>query len=116
MTYLDREIYLELKQLFTSVKDKFEEIIKQESLNNVNLVCWVPHEVGSLVQIGWEDGLIEDMEQFLMDIAPFNKWIKHDEPGTNFKHNFFEHVRTKIVGNVSLTLIVKEGNLYLGKY
>jgi len=83
---------------------------------NANIFCFIPHEVGSLVQIGWEDGLVEDLENFLNHIAPPNKWTKHDEPGTPFRNNFFEHVRTKLVGNTSLTLIVKDGELYLGKY
>ncbi|MFH0856490.1 MAG: YjbQ family protein [bacterium] len=116
MNYMDKEINLDLKKLFTSVKDDLLKIIKTEELKNANLVCWVPHEVGSLVQLGWEEGLIEDMEEFLNDIAPPNKYLNHDETGTLFRHNFFEHIRTKIVGNVSLTLIVKDSDLYLGKY
>lgn len=116
MKYIDREINLKLTKKFTSVKSVFENIIREEKLIDANLVCWVPHEVGSLVQIGWENGLIEDLEAFLNDIAPKNKWTKHDEKGTPFRNNFFEHIRTKLVGNVSLTLIVKDKKLYLGKY
>lgn len=116
MKYLDKEIKLKLTQQFTSVKNAFEKLIKAEMLIDANLVCWVPHEVGSLIQIGWEDGLTEDLESFLNDKAPKNKWMKHDEPDTPFRYNFFEHIRTKLVGNVSLTLIVKNKKLYIGKY
>jgi thiamine phosphate synthase YjbQ (UPF0047 family) len=116
MVYIDHEINLKLVRQFTSVKKVFEEIISNHKLTDANLVCWVPQEVGSLVQIGWEDGLIEDMEAFLDNIAPAGKWTKHDEPNTPFRNNFFEHLRTKLIGNVSLTLLVKDGKLYLGQY
>lgn len=116
MEYIDKEINLKLTKQFTSVKNVFEKIINDEGLVDANIVCWMPHEVGSLIQIGWEDGLIEDLEDFFNDTAPKNKWIKHDEPNTPFRNNFFEHIRGKLVGNVSLTLIVKNGKLYIGKY
>ena len=116
MEYIDKEINLKLSKQFTSVKDVFENLIKEEGLIDANLVCWVPHEVSSLIQVGWEDGLLEDLESFLDDTAPANKWKQHDEPGTPFRYNFFEHIRGKLVGNVSMTLIVKDSKLYIGKY
>lgn len=116
MEVIDKEIKLHLEKQFTSVKTLFENLVKEEKLNNANLVLWVPHEVSSLIEIGWEDGLIEDLEKFLEDTAPSGKWVRHDEPGTPFRHNFFEHIRPKLVGSVSLTLIVKDSKLYLGKY
>ena len=116
MEIIDKEIKLTLKQEFTSVKSYFESLIKEENLTTANFVCWVPHEVSGLVQIGWEDGLLDDLKDFLNDTAPANKWKKHDEPGTPFRYNFYEHIRSKLVGNVSMTLIVKDGKLYIGKY
>jgi secondary thiamine-phosphate synthase enzyme len=114
--FLDTEIDLVLKQEFTSVKKHFESIIKENKLNNANLVCFVPHEVSSLIQIGWEDGLLDDLKDFLIDVAPQGKYTKHDEPGTPFRHNFYEHIRAKLVGSISITLVVKSKKLYLGKY
>jgi len=116
MKIIDREINLNLGKMFTSLKSELEKVIKEEKLKNANIVCWVPHEVSSLIQIGWEEGLIKDLEKFFEDIAPPGKWIEHDESGTPFGKNFFEHIRTKLVGSVSLTLIIKDGKLYLGKY
>ena len=116
METIDREINLHLEKQLTSLKGEFDKLIKEEKLKNANLVCWVPHEVSSLVQIGWEDGLVEDLEKFLEDVAPPGKWTKHDESGTPFRENFHEHIRTKLAGSVSMTLIVKDGKLYLGKY
>jgi secondary thiamine-phosphate synthase enzyme len=116
MEIIDREITLHLEKEFTSIKSDFQELAKKEKLKNANLVCWVPHEVASLIQTGWEDGLIEDLGKFLEDTAPSGKWTKHDEPGTPFRHNFHEHIRSKLVGSVSMTFMVKDGELYLGKY
>lgn len=116
MKYIDKELDLKLTKKFTSVKVMFEKLIKDEGLVDANIVCWVPHEVSSLIQMGWEDGLVEDLDKFLEDTAPENKWMNHDEPGTPFRYNFFEHIRSKIVGNVSMTLIVKDKKLYIGKY
>jgi thiamine phosphate synthase YjbQ (UPF0047 family) len=116
MNIIDQEINLELKEIFTPIKDKLEEIIKNENLLEANIVCWVPHEVSSLVQLGWEDGLVNDMKDFLNDTVPEDRWKKHDEEGTPFRYNFFEHCRTKLIGSVSMTFIIKEGKLYLGKY
>jgi len=116
MIIIDKEIKLHLEKQFTSLRNEFERLIKEERLNNANIFCWVPHEVSSLVQIGWEDGLIEDIEKFLEDTAPADKWIKHDEPGTPFGKNSHHHIRTKLVGSVSMNFIVKDSKLYLGKY
>jgi len=116
MKIIDKEINLHLEKQFTPLKSEFEKLIKEEKLKNANLVCWIPHEVSSLVQIGWENGLIEDLESFLQDIVPPEKWIKHDEPEALFRKNFHQHVRTKIVGSVSMTFVVKDSKLYLGKY
>ena len=101
MNFIDREINLKLEKEFTSVKSPFESLIKDENLKNVNIICWIPHEVSSLVQIGWEDGLIEDLEKFLQDTIPKNKWKKHDEPGTPFRHNFQDHIKTVFIVNVN---------------
>ncbi|MDA2922476.1 YjbQ family protein [Patescibacteria group bacterium AH-259-L07] len=116
MNVIDKELNLELKDEFTSVKSLFESLIKENKLNNANIICWVPHEVSSLIQIGWEDGLLDDLKDFLNDKAPKGKWMKHDEPDTPFRHNFYEHIRSKLVGNISMTLIVKDRELYIGKY
>jgi len=116
MNIIDKELNLNLKEEFTSVKTLFENLIKEYKLKDANLTCWVPHEVSSLIQIGWEDGLLDDLKEFLKDTAPKNKWMNHDEPDTAFRHNFHEHIRSKLVGNISMTLIVKDGKLYIGKY
>ncbi len=113
---LDKELNLELEEEFTSIVDLLKDVIKKEKLKNANIICFVPHEVSSLVYIGWEDGLIEDLRDCLRDLLPENKWKHHDEPDTPFRHNFYEHIRSKLIGNTSTTLIVKDGELYLGKY
>ncbi len=116
MEIIDKEIKLELKEEFTSVKRLFESLVQENNLNNANIICWVPHEVSSLIQIGWEDGLVDDLKDFLNDKAAKGKWTKHDEPNTPFRHNFYEHIRSKLVGNISMTIIVKNSKLYIGKY
>jgi len=116
MEIIDKEIQLKLDQEFTSVKSRFESLIKDENLKTANIICWVPHEVSSLIQIGWEDGLIDDLKAFLKEKAPSNKWKNHDEPGTPFRYNFHEHIRAKLIGEISLTLIIKNSKLYIGKY
>ncbi len=116
MKIIDEELNLKLQEEFTPVKDLLKSLIQKNNLNNANIVCWVPHEVSSLIQIGWEDGLLDDLKRFLKDKAPKNKWLEHDEPDTPFRHNFYEHIRSKLIGNVSMTLIVKDGELYIGKY
>ncbi len=116
MEVIDKEIKLELKKEFTSVKNLFESLVQENNLNNANIVCWVPHEVSSLIQIGWENGLLDDLKDFLNDKAPKGKWMKHDEPDTPFRYNFYEHIKSKLVGNISMTLIVKDSKLYIGKY
>lgn len=116
MGFIDKVIKLKLKEEFTPLKSIFNNFIEENELDNANVVCWVPHEVASIVQIGWEDGLLDDLKDFLNDTAPKEKWKNHDEPGTPFRYNFHEHIRTKLVGNVSMTLIVKDKELYLGKF
>lgn len=116
MRIIDKTINLQLKKDFTPFKKFLENLVKEFKLDNANIICWVPHEVSSIVQLGWEDGLIDDMRDILEKIAPPNTYKKHDEPGTPFRYNFYEHVRTKLIGNVSKTFIVKDGSLFLGKY
>lgn len=116
MEVLDKELTLHLTDEFTSLKDIIQKFIIENDLSEANLVCFVPHEVSSLVQIGWEDGLLDDLREFLNEICPSQKYTHHDEPGTPFRHNFHEHIKTKLIGNISMTLLVKSGELYLGKY
>lgn len=116
MKITDEEIKFKLTKQFTPIKGKFEDLINKYELESANLFCWVPHEVSSIVQLGWEDGLVEDMEHFLADTIPPGKWTKHDEPGTPFEKNFYQHAKAKVIGNISITLLVTDGKLYLGKY
>jgi len=116
MKIKDKEIEIHLDKEFVPLKDIFNKLIKEEKLDNANLVCWVPHEVSSIVQIGWEDGLLDDLKGFLKDTVLPEKWTKHDEPNTPFRKNAFEHIRTKIVGETSKTFIVKDGKLYIGQH
>lgn len=116
MLFIDKEINLNIEKEFTSVKPLFEALIKEQNLVNANIFCWLPHEVASLVFVGWEDGLIDDLKQFLDDAVPEDKYKHHDEPDTPFRYNSYEHFKTKLVGNTSVTLIVKEGKLYFGQY
>ncbi|MBI4099653.1 YjbQ family protein [Candidatus Microgenomates bacterium] len=116
MKIIDKTIELDLKEKFTPFKKYLIDLIKKEKLQEANIVCWVPHEVASLVQVGNEEGITEDLNDFLGDTAPAGKWMHHDEPGTPFRHNFFEHIQTKIVGSVNWTFLVKGGELIFGKY
>lgn len=116
MKIIDTVIRLRLKKEFTPLKDSLNKLIKENNLVNANIVCWVPHEVSSIVQLGWEAGLLDDLRDYLEEMIPSGKWKHHDEPGTAFRHNFFEHIRTKLVGDVSKTFIIKDGRLVLGKY
>lgn len=116
MDIVDTNIQLHLTQEFTSLKPHLSELIQKHELVNATIVCWVPHEVSSLVQIGWEKGLLEDIKDFLNDIVPKGMWINHDEPDTPFRHNFYEHIKTKLVGTVSMTFIVRDATLVLGEF
>lgn len=116
MEYIDLEINFDLKQEFTSIKDEVNKLIKENNLLDANIVCWVPHEVGCITQFGWESGVVDDLKDFLSDVSPEGKYKKHDEPGTAFRYNFHQHLRTKLIGNVSMTLLVKNGELVVGRY
>lgn len=48
MKFKDVEIKLKLDREFTSLKSRLESLVKEEKLNNANIICWVPHEVSSL--------------------------------------------------------------------
>ena len=116
MKAIDEEIQVTLKEEFTPIRPLIEGLITKHKLKEANLVCWVPHEVASIVQLGHEKGLKEDLQAFLKDTLPAGKYKEHDEPGTQFRYNSYEHLRTKLIGNVSITLIVKDSKLYIGKW
>jgi len=116
MNYTDKELTIKTSEEFTHFKPVIEKLVKDEKLNNAVIVCWVPHEVASIVQLGWEEGLLDDLKAFLKDTAPNGKWTKHDEPGTPFDKNFYEHIRTKLIGNVSMSFIIKDKQLVIGQY
>ena len=116
MEYFDLEMSLTLENEFTPIVEYIDSIIKEKNLKDANIFCFVPHEVSSIVQIWREDGLLDDARDFLSDIAPSGRRMNHDEPWTPFRYNFHEHIRSKFVWNVSVTLIVKDSKLYLWKY
>jgi hypothetical protein len=51
MEFIDKEINLTLEKDFTSVKEIFRVFIQENNLVNANIICFVPHEVSSLVWI-----------------------------------------------------------------
>jgi thiamine phosphate synthase YjbQ (UPF0047 family) len=116
MKYIDTTIELELKSEFTSLKDLFSGLIHKHDLADANILCWVPHEVGCITQLGWESGVVDDARDMLETLVPEGKYLKHDEPGTPFRHNSHQHLRTKLVGTVSINLLVKDKELIIGKY
>jgi len=116
MEIIDTEINLTLKSDFTSIIENLENLIKENNLINANIVCFVPHEVSSIIQIWWESWLIDDLRNFLKDVVPEWKWLNHDEPWTSFRYNFYEHMRSKLVWNVSITLIIKNWELLIWNY
>lgn len=116
MRITDREIDFDLKDEFTDIVPIIKELIKNEGLVNANLYIFVPHEVSSIVPIGWESGLMDDIKDFLNDVVPEGKYKNHDEPDTPWRYNFFEHMRAKIAGQNSIMLLVKDSELYIGKY
>lgn len=114
MEILDIEMNFQLEKAFTPLRKELEKLVKEEGLSNANIVCWVPHEVASLVQLGLDEGLIEYAERFLENAAP-EKLTGYEESGAQFGKNFFEHIRAKLAGSVSMSFIVKDSKLYMGE-
>jgi len=116
MQYLDLETEIKTTKELTNIKQLLENLVKESGVSNGTLNCWVPHEVASIVQIEDDPNLKEDFLNFVTDIIPEKKWIKHDEPGTSFRFNAFNHFRTKLLGHFQIELIIRDKELVIGKY
>ncbi|MCD6477133.1 MAG: YjbQ family protein [Candidatus Aenigmarchaeota archaeon] len=110
------EIEIEMKSELQGIKENLENIIKSKNVKNGKMECHLPHEVAAFIWLGWESGLKKDMLNFLKDILPAGKYKEHDEPGTPFRYNFYQHAQVKLVGEPTLILQIKDNKLYLGKY
>ncbi|MFH7882485.1 MAG: YjbQ family protein, partial [Candidatus Aenigmatarchaeota archaeon] len=109
-------IEIENKEKFHSIVCEIKTLIKNNKIKKGKIELHLLHEVGSIVPLGWENVLKEDMEDFLNDILPAGKYIKHDEPETPFRKNFFQHAQTKLIGSPFFILQINDGKIVLGKY
>ncbi|HOZ37106.1 MAG TPA: YjbQ family protein [bacterium] len=116
MEYIDKEIDIKPEGELTKITGFFEDLIQSEDLVNANIFCWLPHEVSSLVLAEADPNFLADIKDYLAETIPAGKWVKHDEPNTPFRFNAHEHIRTKVIGHHSLTLLIKDAKIWWGKY
>lgn len=116
MEFIDKEININPTDELTKLTEIFENIIQSEGLINANLFCWLPHEVASLVLAEADPNFLADIKDYLAETIPSGKWTKHDEPDTPFRYNAHEHLRTKVIGHHSMTLLVKDSKIWWGQY
>ncbi|GAA0180817.1 secondary thiamine-phosphate synthase enzyme YjbQ [Clostridium sediminicola] len=110
-----KELWFELRKRrgFVNITDELEKCLKSSGVKEGLLLCNAMHITASVFINDDEEGLHEDMERWLEELAP-------EKPYSIYAHNGFEdnadaHLKRTIMGREVVVAITK-GNLDLGPW
>ncbi len=93
--------------------DKLRGILGDSGLKTGNLTVFVIGSTAAITTFEFEDGLVNDIQEFYDKLIPKDKHYSHDQ--TWGDANGFSHLRAAIQGP-SLTIPFQQGSLLLGTW
>ena len=94
-----------------NITPNLTESLNESSLNNGNMLVFVPGSTGGLTTIEYEPGLLQDIPEMLDKIAPMGVNYHHDN--TWHDGNGYAHLRAALIGP-SITIPYMNKKLQLG--
>ena len=90
-----------------------QEGVRQSGLTHGIAVVFVPGSTGAVLTMEFEDGLVQDFERLMEQLAPQNTPYEHDRRWGD--GNGFSHIRAALMG-ASAVVPVVNGRLALGTW
>lgn len=97
---------------YIRITDEVAEIVSESKIQEGFCLVSAMHITASIYVNDWEDGLIEDMNEWLEKLAPVNPDYKHHLTGED---NGDAHLKRMVLGH-QVTLAITNGELDLGPW
>lgn len=97
---------------YIRITDEVSEIVNKSKIQEGFCLVSAMHITASIYVNDWEDGLIQDMDEWLENLAPVNPDYKHHLTGED---NGDAHLKRMVLGH-QVTLPITKGELDLGPW
>ena len=105
------ELRTKAKLEMLDISDKAQRAVAESGIREGIALFHVPHATASLLVNENERGLVQDMEDTVRELIPWNKGFRHDR----IDDNAASHILSGLLG-CSLALPVSNGALLLGTW
>ncbi len=107
-------LWFQTEQLreYVRITDDIAEFLKETGIKEGFILVSAMHITSGVYVNDWEEGLIEDIDAWLEQLAPYNEHYHHHRTGET---NGDAHLKRILVGH-QVTLPVTEGKLDLGPW
>jgi len=95
---------------FKDVTGLVEKLIAESGVQSGTCYVFVPHTTAAvLVNENYDPGLLKDLDNFLKQLAPYERPYHHDDG------NCDAHLKAAVIG-CSKSLLIENGRLILGRW
>ncbi len=97
---------------YIRITDDVEDFVKESGIKEGFVLVSAMHITAGVYVNDWEDGLIQDIEKWVEEVAPFNPDYKHHQTGET---NGDAHLKRLLIGH-QVTIPITKGKLDLGPW
>ena len=97
---------------YVRITDQVEGIVRKSGIQEGMALVSAMHITAGVYVNDWEDGLIEDIDEWLEKLAPFREEYRHHRTGET---NGDSHLKSLLIGH-EVILPVTKGKLDLGTW
>jgi secondary thiamine-phosphate synthase enzyme len=103
----------------TDLTEHLRELLQQSKIRDGFLNLMSLHTTTALFVNEWQNALLDDIREFIYGLVDDEREYKHNSPEFSdcARRNATSHLRSLLLGgNKSLTVLVREGRLLLGRW
>ncbi len=103
----------------TDLTERLKELLQETKIRDGFLNLMSLHTTTALFINEWQNALLDDIREFIHALVDDDRSYKHNSPEFSDcdRQNATSHLRSLILGgNKSLTVLVREGRLILGRW
>jgi len=103
----------------TDLTERLRELLQQSKIRDGFLNLMSLHTTTALFVNEWQNALLDDIREFIYGLVDDEREYKHNSPEFSdcARRNATSHLRSLLLGgNKSLTVLVREGRLLLGRW
>lgn len=103
----------------TDLTERLRELLQETKIRDGFLNLMSLHTTTALFVNEWQNALLDDIREFIYALVDDEREYKHNSPEFSDceRQNATSHLRSLLLGgNKSLTVLVREGRLLLGRW